>query len=695
MKRLLSILICLVLIGCPAVFAAAYDAGLESDIVYDWDELEDWLDDHWRTGGTVHLGANISVNGINSIDISFYASDKLYIETGEYGFIINRVLYIGANIEITGSGNETPVILVRDGGILHIDWIEYDDMALISVTGDGGTGLKLEEGASYVCGPWSFMSYKASGACSVAIDSEVYLELPNHYIDACGSGARGLVSSAQVDMLLSCVMSDGASITAPTVTLDTCVVSQEVSGATIINRKITSVGPRFYPHDPVPAGVEQSGYFANVQMFCTIILSAEGLEDYDIYAYVDFDDSCMDYDTPGKYYLPPQLPLPAPYDIFSFNFEDAPETYPVTVYDPAVPTFLDSFSSPWTREYVIRHIYTGDESLTLWRSDDEGQSWYVFWRQDDEDTEGFFIWADYGIIDFYISDMSILSAPAWFTYEVGEGKGSDVLYVDLKNMVVEENVGGDRDGGDRVVRPWEFFFGGGNGTGSEDGSSGSSDPNLQGGFNGGFSLSAGAPAIFGSWMTSSVVYGGEFYMNENEDDDNAFLLMFDSSTPMAGTPIDGRDADTLPFADTTEAQGPDVSAASLSIPGAVSALTEPLLHDSLILEPEIPLAAADTGTSPGTNTLSGGTAAAVAPGTADGDAATGHDGAVTPGTAGSAFNLPSAYTPRNLPISLQVLPTEHSEPGLAFLILLAAAGVSVVGCGSYLIYALRRKVPHR
>jgi len=463
MKRLVIIILCLLFISCPAIFAAASedDGGGNSDIVYDWDELEDWLDDHWRTGGTVYLGADISVNGINSLDVSFYASDKVHIETGPYGFIVNRILYIGANIEITGHGDQTPVILVRDGGILHIDWVEYDEMALLEVTGDGGTGLRLEAGALYVSNPWSFMSYRASGACSVAIDSGIDLEMSNHYIDACGPGARGIVSNAQVDMLLSSVTSDGASITSPAITLDTCLVTPEVAEATIINRKITSVGPRFYPHDPIPAGIEQSGYFAQVNMFCIIILSAEGREDHDIYAYVGFEDFQVDYGTPGRYCLPPQLPLPAPYDIFSFNFEEAPATYPVIIYDPELPMLLDFYYANWTQEYVVRHVYSGNEFLTLWRSENEGETWDVFWKQDDEDSEGFFIWVDYDYIDFYISDRKILDTPAWFTYEVGSGKGSDVFYFDINNMVVGEYVGGDRDGGDRVMRPWEFFFGGG------------------------------------------------------------------------------------------------------------------------------------------------------------------------------------------------------------------------------------------
>ena len=683
MRRLLYIIICLALIGCPGFFAAAddpcagdgADCGLPvevaPDVVYDWDELEEWLDDHWRTGGTVHLGADIFITGISSIDVAFYASDKVHIETGPYGFVVDRILYIGANIEITGNGDQTPVILVRDGGILHIDWVEYDEMALITVTGDGGTGVKLEEGAQYVCGPWSFMSYKALGSGSVAIDSAVYLELPNHYIDACGQGARGIVSETQVDMLLSRVTSDGASVTAPAVTLDTCVVAPEVTEATVINRKITSVGPRFYPHDQIPAGSEQSGYFAQVNMFCIILLSAEGLEDFDIYAYVDFDDSQMDYDMPGRYYLPPALPLPAPYDIFSFNFEEAPATYPVTIYDPDLPMFLDFYYSFWTGEYVVSHIYSGDEFLTLWRSDDEGETWYVFWKQDDEDTEGFSIWADFGFIDFYISDTSILSAPAWFAYEVGSGKGSDVLYIDLEHMVVEECVGGDRDGGDRLMRPWEFFLGGG-----EDGQ--------QGGQQDGDGLPAGKdppPYYYDDYpyFPGQAVVQGDFLVSiggGQPDDDS----QIQGGQLIDDDPVSDPDAELL-LDDGTPAPE-TIQAASSPGRTAVASSSTPGTQDQseyLILESDNPIPLSSEPLSP--EDVAG-----------EEDAGAEKAPTITGWVPGAA-TLPE-YAPPALPDAFLTGTgvTEQAESGSPLLLMAIAASVAGLGGGAGVLLTMRRRM---
>ena len=477
MKKLIFIILCLAFICCPGFFAAATDddGGEDSDIVYDLEELEYWLNEHWRTGGTVYLGDDIAITGNCDFDVNMYAGSEIIVETGQYGFIVTGIMSIGSNIRITGDGTRTPVILVRSGGAVYIAWCEFEDMALLTVTGAGGTGLKLENGARYSAGLLSFMRYRALGPESVAIDSDVELELHDHYIEASGAGARGIASDAQVDMLLSCITSDGASISAPSVTLDTCIVSPEVAGANVINRRISYIGPSFYPHDPIPAGSGYSGFFGEIDMFCVILLSAEGLEDVDLYGYVFFDDSSVDYDTPGRYYLPPILPLPAPYDIFDFNYGEVPATYAVTVFDPDIPMFLDFYFALWTNEYIIRHIYLGNEFLTLWRSDDDGENWYVFWKQDDEPAEGFSVWTDYDdYIDLCICDKEILKTPAWFVYEVGTGKGSDVLYVDLNNMIVEECVGGDRDGGDRILRPWEFFTGG---EGGEQGNSGNGGQN--------------------------------------------------------------------------------------------------------------------------------------------------------------------------------------------------------------------------
>jgi hypothetical protein len=165
-------------------------------------------------------------------------------------------------------------------------------------------------------------------------------------------------------------------------------------------------------------------------------------------------------------YLPPVLPAPYDYDGFGLLCTQAPALFPVEVLDPQIPALwslkrFGVFLSPYTR-IEIKHAYSGDiKDLTLWRSGGDADSWEVYWRYGEEPKPGVdvilcggFLYLD---IEFDISMIAGPAWPSWFVYETGEGKGSCLFYVEPADIPVTL-LAGDRDGGDRITRPFEAFL---------------------------------------------------------------------------------------------------------------------------------------------------------------------------------------------------------------------------------------------
>lgn len=416
--------------------------------VYDWDVLEAWLNENEDTGVTVTLGSDIEVTGNGYIATQ---SDGVTIDAGAYGFVVSGCLDIDAGVHITGEGGQSPVIRVLDGGELYFRSDSFEDAATIAVTGRGGCGIVLENGANYDATFDSYVKLSASGADSVALKSEIVLDLRCYFIEAEGAGAQGIVSTQPVRLYLSHIITDGAAVTASEVVLDTCVVSPQVPEAYVISRKIT--GLKSYMSILIEAGEGIPGQFADYgPQRCFATLHAEGVEDEDESVWVQFNDFALPYGTPGQHLMPANLM--APYDLFDLVSAESPPGMTVTVFDPSVPSYRESASLRGV--LTLLYLYTGDlADLTLWRSDNEGQSWYVYWRDGDPEKENFFIDYNGYYLTLRFGSPQEFVAPALLAFEVGDGMGSCVLRV---QPGAGGGMGGDRDGGDRITMlPWEIF----------------------------------------------------------------------------------------------------------------------------------------------------------------------------------------------------------------------------------------------
>ena len=543
----------------------------DGGVVSDWSGLKSWLSMYMYDGGTVYLGADIEINGECFIGLSSGLGEPIVIETGPYGLIVNGFLTIYGNVTISGNGSPRPVVRICNGGGLVVRSMDdYEKAVSIEAAGAGGTALKLESGAGY--GGTNdginytaehFTKLAASGPDSIAIDSAITLNMENHYIDASGSGARGIVSTEPVSMYLSVVTANGAAVsTTGDVTLDTCLLSPGVAEATTVNRKATGATSLYGQVQSVSAGKETTGYFS--EGIYRIYLGADGLPDRVINSRVKLNDSAVDYNTPGRYYIPLVSLTSKPYDAFDIISTTSPAYLPVDIIDPHIP-YLNQmrYVSPYwgSSYYLIEHLYSGDEELTLWYTEDDGENWSVLWRSGDEAGDAFEVEIYPDDITIYIYDETGFPSPAWFAYEVGAGKGSDAFCIDLEELRELGELGGDRTGGDRYQKPWEVIIGGGN----NDDDNNNSD------------------------------------VNDDNDDNDA-----NGSGGNSGNSGDGNKTtppDTKPGAETSGQNNNPVTTLLSHVSGANNNRSQqpqqPQQDGALILEPVNPLPPTDTPTKPG------------------------------------------------------------------------------------------------
>lgn len=225
----------------------------------------------------------------------------------------------------------------------------------------------------------------------------------------------------------------------------------------IITRKIAEIICSEYMNPALVAGSKTNGHFLETPITCSVKLTAEGEPDVYIVEDLFFNDEAVDYNTQGRYYISPILPLRPPFETAELTAGAKSAMLPVKIYEEGIPFFSGAGRGFLSDDYYIMHLYQGPtEDLTLWRKDKQEDEWHVFWKHGDKSHPAFGIYQEHNQLIFSISDKAVLRNPAWFAYEAKGNKGSFVFYVDLDSM---DSVGirGDRDGGDRFLLGWELF----------------------------------------------------------------------------------------------------------------------------------------------------------------------------------------------------------------------------------------------
>ena len=487
MKKIFVYLIALLLlIGGPALmFVGVAASGIApEDIVTTEEELTLWCEEHDGIGGTVYLGADITIEyGISG----GYNGGFIVIDTGKYGITYDGGVIFLTYFEIIGEGVDTPVVTVKDIGYMRFgNWnniLIATDITATGRDGQGGVALRLASGIedrgalfsiNMVSNEYKYI--KSFGEGAVGILADIPLELYCFSVEVSGTGATAISAPNGTVMYYSRLSASGAaaSLTYNSgTTLDTCIASPTSLGATMINRRISDVsGRRFYL--PIPQGSPWDWMW--LTSYYTFWLSGDDGSEVKIdFLLVEWDEDAIlaiDTDEPGFYTVQGQLPYV--YNGFGLT-DEFPLSLTIEVRDPAIPcigavTIID-YGDEYMAVLDLWNEYDPAEGgFILWRSDDEGQTWYDF--TDSPALE----WPTFSknVVQFHYDDIT---NSIMFCLEVPGIGESNVLTLYEKDGISYGNQGGDRTGTDRPGGG-EDGYGNGNGESGNNNNNGYGSGNL-------------------------------------------------------------------------------------------------------------------------------------------------------------------------------------------------------------------------
>ena len=462
-----------VTLGFACLQAPVFAEEEAPDVVTDWAGLSEWLDNHRDVGGTVVFGADIEADEIEFNNSDF--SQPVTIDTGAYGLTATAssliTNYYGGNpnahITIVGEGVDKPVLsYIGDDdyrfGLYFFTIIAYGR------DGQGGTAFRLNCGIRGDSIGRSSGIY-AYGADAVGIDCGGDADLSWLTVESDGIAIQAAGSIS----LFACHIKGGLS--GSEVTLDTCE-TPDIPGATVIHRKVSSITSGYYLILGKPYAYQVAGRPVNEDWFFespyirdnivyAVVMSADGVPDKYTAVYVTYDRADIDIQTIGA-----KTVLTARFFETFEGMDILPDdiTFDLTIetVDGRIPHFTGA-QSGWMF-YDFYYFFTGESlaPLTLWRSDDNGESWYMFWREDEPELTGATVYCYDDRLTVQLPRMDfeaeeyLNQEPFLLAFETEGMTGGQVVFFDPSTGELNPNMGGDRDGGDRMILPWEVFASG-------------------------------------------------------------------------------------------------------------------------------------------------------------------------------------------------------------------------------------------
>ncbi|WP_313164560.1 hypothetical protein [Sedimentibacter sp.] len=406
------------------------DIEKQEGYIYSFEELKDWFREN--SSSEVTLGADIIVPKGEEIHLRGFG-DTVCIHTGDYGIIIEGNLTLSYHVNISGTGISQPVIEVKSGGKFELINISYDVLSKITATGENGCALVFREGSRY---SQSSSHLEITAMDGTAVESEIPIEAERWIIRA----ETGIVSGCDVSLLL-CIIEAQIAADAPEVIADTCILPE--TGRENITEIRRSVMKMDNNNIRLNIGAEESEYLREGWM-SHAVLSADGYEDIEVLLDYNLLSSQIDTSTEGIYYIP--IELNGYLSSFGLIDESVP-LFTAEVRNMSIPVFDSAVFA--FNAYFVDYLYvpgSAENSLKLWRSDDEGESWY-----DCTDETPFKLFSDAIRITFYEPSEQ----PVWLVWEVTGVGESEILRLTWDGEVLLEPMeGGDRNGGDRgEVKP--------------------------------------------------------------------------------------------------------------------------------------------------------------------------------------------------------------------------------------------------
>lgn len=424
------------------------DTDADEALVYDEAGLCEWFEAHQSTGGSLRLGATVELTRAYTYsngEVSFT------IDTGPYGLVFNGGYLFHGDLTIAGEGVDVPVLEVRALDPFRMSWVHCIQPLQITASGRDGIGgtallLSLEDNGwpanlELFTAQGKILS-EGAGAVGIAVDGP--LELYCFDVEVTGAGSAALRSGASTALWYSRLIAEGEG-------------SAAVEGEVELYGCEASPGPeRMHPiHIVGTAGsaylpVEQGGSVPPWPNHLTACVVEDGgaLRFETLPVYWDMDAFAkVDTGACGVTFVPGSV---AP--VFQgITAEEDALRLTVEVRDPALPCIREAavLSGPdgaGGERLYAQLRFLGEyppEELRLWRSDDEGGSWYPISHPDQV------LW-DPGSADY---EFGMLEGTALLQLEwIGVGF-SNVIALDSRGGLTWGGAGGDRTGVDRVPEP--------------------------------------------------------------------------------------------------------------------------------------------------------------------------------------------------------------------------------------------------
>ena len=432
------------------------DQDREPDLntVLDEAGLQDWIDEHAETGGTVKLGGPIV---ITSTIVGPYSGGRIVIDTEEYGLIYGGGVLSLYDFEITGQGVDMPVLefVSRQRAWYESGNWNNDLMQLIvTATGRGGVGgvavrVGTDDGCDFdmttiVTGG----RIVSRGAGAVGLELLVPLDAYCFDIETQGEGSAAVSAQSGGTLRYSKLKATGGGVSVSgNAALDTCLADPVPQGVVSINRQITALsGKRLY----LPVAQGETMLFPDY--IYTFWLSGDDAfpplrqsfpVSFDLYEDDDVSRLLVDTSVIGRHSVAARL-FPA---FAGLGLEgDFPLELIVDVRDPALPCFADVYFSDYdgNRATMILMVETEKGDVILRRSDDGGENWRDAGNDPDIEWMGF----DSGCYAISYSYDS-LTHPVLFVLEKPGSGFSNVVTLYEEDGVPMGDNGGDRTGVDR------------------------------------------------------------------------------------------------------------------------------------------------------------------------------------------------------------------------------------------------------
>jgi len=423
------------------------------DIVYDEAEFLAWCYAHSDSGGIVYLGAAITLTERHSI----YNSGYITIDTGAYGLIYDGGYIFSLNCEIIGEGVDIPVLSIYNANCFRDSWETSVLEEKITATGRGGIGgtavcvyakSSYSFNFNYLTGQGLISSF-GTGAIGLYVNVPMDVHCLNIAVD--GDNSTAIYAPEGVNLYYCKLSASGAGATTVSgdgILLDTCATSPAPEGVNVINRQIIGMsGSGFYI--PVSEGDSES-YQSYITDCYTLLLS--GSDEYlatTLFAHVVWDDALdkIDVETLGTTIIKGQLqPV---FQGLGLENGDFPLELILEVRDPALPCIYmywlwlyDDYGEE-AHNHISLYFWDSynpeDGDVILWRSDDEGATWYDF-----TDSEALDWWGNG--LDFYYGEIA---GSIQLKIEVPNKGESNIVSITMMDGMAVLGCGGDRTGTDR------------------------------------------------------------------------------------------------------------------------------------------------------------------------------------------------------------------------------------------------------